>query len=73
MRVCKCGGIVGQHELTKGREAWTCRSCGRYEVFTKPLSDVEHAIDALGAGMEIGNQALANFACGIETAQGIAS
>lgn len=33
MRICKCGGIVEQHALTKGREAWTCRSCGRYEIF----------------------------------------
>ena len=32
MRVCKCGGIVGQHHLTNNREAWTCRSCGRYEI-----------------------------------------
>lgn len=31
MRICKCGGIVGQHQLTNNREAWTCRSCGRYE------------------------------------------
>lgn len=33
MRICKCGGIVEQHALTKGREAWTCRACGRYEIF----------------------------------------
>ena len=32
MRICKCGGIVGQHQLTNNREAWTCRSCGRYEI-----------------------------------------
>ena len=33
MRICKCGGIVGQHQLTNNREAWSCRSCGRYEIF----------------------------------------
>jgi butyrate kinase len=32
MRICKCGGVVGQHQLTNNREAWTCRSCGRYEI-----------------------------------------
>lgn len=35
MRVCKCGGQIRQHELTKNREAWTCNSCGRYEVIDR--------------------------------------
>jgi len=35
MRVCKCGGHIRQHELTKNREAWTCNECGRYEVIAK--------------------------------------
>jgi hypothetical protein len=33
MRICKCGGVVSQHQLTNNREAWTCKSCGRYEIF----------------------------------------
>jgi hypothetical protein len=32
MRICPCGGLVTQHPLTNNREAWTCRSCGRYEI-----------------------------------------
>lgn len=32
MRVCKCGGTIRQHGLTKNREAWTCNECGRYEI-----------------------------------------
>ena len=32
MRICKCGGVVRQHQLVNNREAWTCSSCGRYEV-----------------------------------------
>jgi hypothetical protein len=32
MRVCKCGGVVRQHQLVNNREALTCSSCGRYEV-----------------------------------------
>jgi len=32
MRICPCGGVLTQHQLTNNREAWTCRSCGRYEV-----------------------------------------
>ena len=35
MRVCKCGGIVRQHELTRDREAWTCNACGRYEIYER--------------------------------------
>lgn len=32
MRQCKCGGQIRQHQLTNNREAWTCNTCGRYEV-----------------------------------------
>lgn len=32
MRICPCGGLLTQHPLTNNREAWTCRSCGRYEI-----------------------------------------
>jgi hypothetical protein len=32
MRICKCGGVVRQHQLINNREAWTCSGCGRYEV-----------------------------------------
>jgi hypothetical protein len=32
MRQCKCGGLVREHQLTQGRQAWTCGACGRYEV-----------------------------------------
>ena len=32
MKQCKCGGIVRQHALTNGREAWTCGCCQRYEI-----------------------------------------
>ena len=36
MRICKCGGIVAQSELTRERERWSCNSCGRYEILEKP-------------------------------------
>ena len=32
MRVCKCGGLIRQHQLVNNREAWTCNACGRYEA-----------------------------------------
>jgi hypothetical protein len=32
MRMCKCGGVISQSELTKNRTAWRCMGCGRYEV-----------------------------------------
>lgn len=32
MRQCKCGGPVNQYDLTRGREAWHCLSCGRHEI-----------------------------------------
>jgi hypothetical protein len=42
--LCSCGGTIREHELTseKGatRTAWTCGSCGRYEVI-KRLVDQE--------------------------------
>jgi len=40
MRICKCGGVVRQHQLVNNREAWTCSSCGRYEVVEVQLKDV---------------------------------
>lgn len=33
MRICQCGGDITQHNLTKNREAWHCKSCDRYEIF----------------------------------------
>jgi DNA-directed RNA polymerase subunit M/transcription elongation factor TFIIS len=41
MRLCKCGGMVAQHQLSNDREAWTCRSCGRYEIIEQKKSEVE--------------------------------
>lgn len=35
MRQCRCGGVVRQHGLTGGREAWTCSSCGQYSVIDR--------------------------------------
>ena len=32
MRQCKCGGMIREHQLTQGRQAWTCSACGRYEI-----------------------------------------
>jgi hypothetical protein len=32
MKQCKCGGVIIEHPLTKNREAWHCKSCGRYEI-----------------------------------------
>ena len=32
MRVCPCGGLIDQGELTGNRDRWECRSCGRYEI-----------------------------------------
>jgi len=41
MRLCQCGGQVQQGQLTKGRESWSCKACGRYEIFiTKEREDV---------------------------------
>jgi len=40
MRVCKCGGHIRQHELTKNREAWTCNECGRYEVISRDAKNL---------------------------------
>ena len=39
MRICKCGGVVRQHQLVNNREAWTCLSCGRYEVVEVKLNE----------------------------------
>ena len=25
---------MGQHSLTKNRQAWTCHECGRYQIFS---------------------------------------
>ncbi len=72
MRVCKCGGILGQHELTKGREAWSCKHCGRYEVFTKRLPESE-IVQILGDELDSSDQTFINFARGIEAAHGITS
>ena len=33
MRLCQCGGQVKQGQLTEGRESWSCKVCGRYEIF----------------------------------------
>jgi len=33
MRLCQCGGNVLQGQLTRGRESWSCKACGRYEIF----------------------------------------
>ena len=38
MRLCKCGGMITQHQLSNDREAWTCRSCGRYEIIEQKKS-----------------------------------
>ena len=41
MRICKCSGIVRQHQLTNNREAWTCNACKRYEIFELEDEDDE--------------------------------
>lgn len=28
-RQCQCGGVIRQHQLTDGREVWTCNECER--------------------------------------------
>lgn len=50
MRICQCGGSIGEGELTTGRVRWECRACGRYEIFgrshqaaTLPLESVSDA------------------------------
>ena len=35
-RQCQCGGLVTTHLLTQNREAWSCKSCGRYEAIDAP-------------------------------------
>ena len=35
MRICKCGGIVSQAELTSGKERWFCAFCKKYEIIDK--------------------------------------
>lgn len=39
MRSCKCGGIVSVHSLVDNRSAWTCKECGRYEIFNYNKTD----------------------------------
>ncbi len=70
MRVCQCGGIISQYDLTKGREAWKCKSCGRYEIFTRPLTDAQ-IIEVLGDEMDSSDATFIEFARGIEAAHGI--
>jgi hypothetical protein len=42
MKQCKCGGVITEHQLTKNREAWHCKSCGRYEIIKlTPLKPVK--------------------------------
>ena len=75
MRVCKCGEKLRQHELTNGREAWSCsgiNGCGRYEVFTRPLLDAE-IVEVLGDELDSSDEAFIKFARGIEAAHGIVS
>lgn len=31
-RQCQCGGLIATHQLTDSRDAWSCKSCGRYEA-----------------------------------------
>lgn len=42
MRVCRCGGLLTQHNLTptkkESREAWICAECGRCEVVKRLLN-----------------------------------
>ena len=33
MRLCQCGGRVLQGHLTRGRESWCCKVCGRFQIF----------------------------------------
>lgn len=33
MSTCQCGGVVSVHTLVGNRSAWTCKECGRYEIF----------------------------------------
>jgi hypothetical protein len=47
MRICKCGGIVRQHNLTNNREAWTCNACKRYEVVELDEEDEEWIFEQL--------------------------
>lgn len=42
MKQCKCGGVITEHQLTKNREAWHCKSCGRYEIIKlTPLQPIK--------------------------------
>ena len=45
MKQCKCGGIVRQHSLANGREAWKCGCCSRYEIVQVAVSDVKNQDD----------------------------
>lgn len=47
MRICKCGGIVRQHNLTNNREAWTCNACKRYEIVELDIEDKEWILEQL--------------------------
>ena len=47
MRICKCGGIVRQHNLTNNREAWTCNACKRYEIVELDEEDEEWIFEQL--------------------------
>ena len=53
MRVCKCGGSIRQHPLTRSREAWTCNSCGRYEVIDRGTPSAIYATQEDEAPIEV--------------------
>lgn len=35
-RQCPCGGVLGSHKVKAGK-AYSCASCGRYEVVHKDM------------------------------------
>lgn len=37
--ICPCGGHIRTSELTGDRVVWSCKACGRYEVFGGKESD----------------------------------
>lgn len=47
MRLCQCGGLVVLNDLTRGRESWACRACGRYQVF--PMGQAKRVIPPTSA------------------------
>lgn len=47
-RQCQCGGVISTSQLAGNREAWKCKSCGRYD---QVVTGSPHAAEYAGHPM----------------------